>query len=242
VFDLLGTLQRSWDVGTNKAVGAICQYGGYIYCLVCTDITAGTPYSIYIYSTTGTLVTSISVPDVSPVAFSICDLLVDSTGKFYVVAGTSVLVYDSSFTLLTTITDANFYSLFSGLVLSDDSLVILEGTTGEAYILGGVSSDNEYASDYRTVYILPPTDTAITVNIYGWFYQPSLVENGSRNWWSNRYPSMVINLAQLILESVDLNPFANNTVKSIYDEVARHVSVEAAQQEIAIYGTVNHGG
>jgi hypothetical protein len=50
------------------------------------------------------------------------------------------------------------------------------------------------------LYIMPPTDTAITVHLYGTFDEVELVENADVNFWSERHPDVLVHAALMSLE------------------------------------------
>jgi len=55
---------------------------------------------------------------------------------------------------------------------------------------------------YRTVMIAPPTKTAISVEIYGYFFSSELVADTDRSYWTEIYPAALVQAAVAILEAM----------------------------------------
>ena len=57
------------------------------------------------------------------------------------------------------------------------------------------------ATDYKRVAVLPPTDTALTLEVYGVFHANPLSDNADENFWSVNYPDALVFAALRSLEA-----------------------------------------
>lgn len=85
------------------------------------------------------------------------------------------------------------------------------------------------------VLIMPPTDTAVAIKVYGEFYSKVLVENTDENFWSIRFPDIAV-LASLR----NLEAFYRNTqgVRD-YDEIIRKKLMAHDKSLAAIASALN---
>jgi len=59
--------------------------------------------------------------------------------------------------------------------------------------------------DYNAVLITPPPDEAVQLEIVGNFYSPKLTANSSVNFWSARYPGLLLKAALMEIEVYNRN-------------------------------------
>jgi hypothetical protein len=60
-------------------------------------------------------------------------------------------------------------------------------------------------AEYRRIMIMPPTDAAITLNVYGEFHQLELTANTEYNYWSENYGDLLVLAALMTLEESNRN-------------------------------------
>jgi hypothetical protein len=82
------------------------------------------------------------------------------------------------------------------------------------------------------ILISPPTDAAYTIKIYGDFYNPPLVEDSDRNWWTTHYPELIVNTARYFAEGRFRNTEGVNDWLAFNSETIRGIRTSTIELEM----------
>jgi len=106
---------------------------------------------------------------------------------------------DSSRTLLTYKTTTAFRSLYPKLEASDTgtpaywTLVISRYSPSQA--------PSGIGTEFKRVLVMPPTDEALTLEVFGVFHAFPLTDNDDENFWSVNYPDVLVYASLRSLEA-----------------------------------------
>lgn len=96
----------------------------------------------------------------------------------------------------------------------------------------------EIATDHHTyngLIWMPPTDEAITLEVHGSFFQPRLSADGDKNYWSERYPFILVMAALRTLEISYRNTEGKNDWERAIASELIGIELDWADQESQEY-------
>lgn len=100
----------------------------------------------------------------------------------------------------------------------------------DIHFSGEASSTHQY---YRGIIIMAPTDKAATVTVLGQFKARELSVNGDTNFWSVHYPDLLIQSANLSLESFYRNTQGIKDWTSIINETLTGIDHSLVEEQIS---------
>lgn len=92
--------------------------------------------------------------------------------------------------------------------------------------------------DYRGILILPPVDENYDIEIFGKFYQQTLVNDLDENYWSIETPSTLITAALRQLEISYRNVKARREWEGIIDKDLRDLDMDIVEEETTTFSTM----
>ena len=81
---------------------------------------------------------------------------------------------------------------------------------------------------YNSVVIMPPTDAAVTIEIFGVFHSLELKSNIQQNYWSVNYPDLLVLSALMSLEGFYRNTQGVNDYLNQINTILRGIDVDSA--------------
>jgi len=88
-------------------------------------------------------------------------------------------------------------------------------------------------TEYTGVIIMPPTDEVITLRVYGVFHSVPLLSDEDENYWSNRYPNLLVMAALRNIEGFYRNTQGYNDYDAIIQRKLRGIDKDLAEQSTA---------
>lgn len=86
---------------------------------------------------------------------------------------------------------------------------------------------------YKGVIIMPPTDAAITLRVYGVFHSLPLYDDLDENYWTVRYPQLLITATLRVIEGFYRNTQGYNDYTVVIDEALEGLDKDVAEQSTA---------
>lgn len=118
-----------------------------------------------------------------------------------------------------------------------------EGFDGLMNYLGDMTGDD--ATSYNGVIIFPPPDVQTMVEVFGYVYKKSLVEDTDTNFWSLEHPELLVMSAQLILEKFNRNTEGvrdwKESIGEHLDAISKDLAEEESEDVDEMEGFVNDG-
>ncbi|MBT7187978.1 hypothetical protein HN911_11690 [Candidatus Bathyarchaeota archaeon] len=81
---------------------------------------------------------------------------------------------------------------------------------------------------YNSVMIMPPTDAAITIEVFGIFHSLELKENIQENYWSVNYPDVLVLASLMSMEGFYRNTQGVNDYLNQINAILRGIDVDTA--------------
>jgi hypothetical protein len=126
------------------------------------------------------------------------------------------------------------YNSIIGLLLTNAKVDISEFTV--SLVSGDIESVYSIASPHRSWMIYPAPSENKIVTIHCSRYSPELKDNSDESHWSMLRPGAVVNVAQMIIEGVHLNPDVNRTLRTLVAELQRALAAPSIHAEISAAG------
>jgi hypothetical protein len=93
----------------------------------------------------------------------------------------------------------------------------------------------------EVLWILPPPSADTSVEVIGFFYSAPLATGNTSNWWTVNWSEAVLYVAMQLVNDMDLNPFTNNTLRRLIEDIQRSVLTDDIMEEVAFYGDTMAG-
>jgi hypothetical protein len=90
---------------------------------------------------------------------------------------------------------------------------------------------NGLPSNTKRVVILPPTDTSITVSVFGRFHQAKLTANADDNFWVTEYPEVLVLASLLSLEGFYRNTQGVQDYRNMIEDILTGIDRDTAEAD-----------
>lgn len=105
------------------------------------------------------------------------------------------------------------------------------GTTAYYTLLVDRQNVGGRSTEYRKLFVMPPTDTALELIVYGGFFSTTLVRNEDENWWTIVNPNLAIMAAIRNMEGFYRNTQGYNDYDAIIQKKLEGIELDQIEDE-----------
>ncbi len=124
-----------------------------------------------------------------------------------------------------------YYAIVPSGVSPVQNDLSLQKNLDHKYGTEGVFMGDHYV--YKTLVIVPPTETAKTLDLHGYFDSPLLSNDWDKSWWTERHPEVLLHASCYQLETFYRNTEGAKDWMVAIREGIRGIQIDYALEEVA---------